>query len=201
MNKLRPFAFNHPLKQELEHLLSIQGDLHRAKEALQFLLDSPPFIRESGVVASALYTQALVSYVRCFALGRRKRLDRSVFNANPAMLANHNDVKSIRDQHVAHPVGKLERWDILAAATDETSGALGLGVHNWFFAGAALKDLKAFRQLALFVDKQLQARITLVGDALAKQVIGPKATWRSAQKTFNRHVTSEEVYGPTRFGQ
>lgn len=200
MKKLQPFAFDHPLKQELEHLLSVQGDLHRTKEARQFLLGSPPLFRESGIIASALYTQSLVSYVRCFTSGRRKGLDRNIFDANATMLATHDDVKTIRDQHIAHPVGKLERWDVLVAAKDESSTAVGLGVHNWFFAGAAPKDLKVFLQLVLFVDKQLQARINLVGDALAKQVIGPKATWRMAQKAFHRYITVEDVYGPTRVG-
>lgn len=197
----RPFSFENPLKDELEHLLSTLGDLRRAKQALGYLHSSPGLFREGGAIASALYTQALVSYVRCFTSGRRKGLDASIFDGHPKLAERHKEVKGIRDRHIAHPVSELERWDVLVAAESETSGVVGLGVHNWFFVGGAQADIKAFLQLIAFVDKKVSVKLTAVGNALAKELMGSKATWRTAQKSFWEHITHEQVYGPTKIDE
>jgi len=197
MTTVRPFTFSHPLKEELERFLSLQGDLRRAKNAIQFLIGQPPLFQESGVVASALYTQALVSYVRCFTSGRRKGLTLEIFAGKPELLVKHQDIKGIRDKHVAHPVDNLERWDVLVAARGETGKAVGLGIHSWFFVSAATDELRSFLQLIMFVERWIKSRIQEVGDSLAKVVIGPRATWRSAQRAFRKEFSKEKVNGPT----
>lgn len=153
--------------------------------------------RESGVVASALYTQALVSYVRCFTSGRRKGLDTAIFSGREDLRTAHNEFKDIRDKHVAHPVGKLEHWGILVAAKDPNSPAVGLGLQNWFYVGAPLAELKAFLKLISFVEKHLDQEVKRIGDLLAKAIVGPNATWKSAERAFHRHITQEQIY-PTR---
>ena len=67
---LSAFGFDHPLKSELERLLSIQSDVRRAVSALRMLAPPSSLMRESGIIGMALYTQALVWYVRCFASDR-----------------------------------------------------------------------------------------------------------------------------------
>jgi hypothetical protein len=191
---MHPYGFDHPLKASLEHLLSARGDIHRAKEAIQILVGAPMLFRESGVVARALYTQALVSYVRCFTSGRRKGLDTAIFSDREDMLTAHNEFKDIRDKHVAHPVGKLEHWGILVAAKDPNSPAVGLGLQNWFYVGAPLAELKAFLKLILFVENHLDDEVNRTGDLLAKAIVGPKATWRSAERAFHRRITQEQIY-------
>ena len=195
---VRPFAFTNPVKDELEHVLSVLGDLRRAKQTLGFLHNTPSLFSESGAIAGALYTQALVSYVRCFTSGRRRGIDTEIFSGRADMLAIHKDVKGIRDRHVAHPVGELERWDILVAAEDLDSPAVGLGVHNWFFVGPAPAEVERFMTLIRFVDGLVEARITELGNELAREILGPEATWESAQESFWKHVSRDQVYGATR---
>lgn len=193
----RPFSFEHPLKSELERLLSLENDLRRAQGAIQTLINSTHLLQGSGTISTALYTQALVSYIRCFSSGRRKGIERSIFDASPELALVHDKIKQIRDKHVAHQIGKLERWDILVAAKDSTSRAIGLGVHFWSYAYAARADLLKFQKLTKFVTKHVEANIKSLGDSLAKKAIGPRATWRSAQKSFYKNITQEDIYGPT----
>ena len=108
------------------------------------------------------------------------------------------DVKSVRDKHVAHPVSELEHCNILVAAADAESPAVGLGVRYWFLSGGDDKHMKQFLQLARFTAKQVSAEVRAKGDELSKQVLGPRATWRSAQRAFYRTVSEEAVYGPVR---
>ena len=195
---LSAFGFNHPIKSELERLLSIQSDLRRTVSALQMLAPPSPLMRESGSIGMALYTQALVSYFRCFASGRRKGLSQDIFSSKPVFLAIFTDVKSIRDKHVAHPVSEHEHCNILVAASDANSQAVGLGVRYWFFAGGDDKHMKQFLQLAKFTDKHVSSEVRAKGDELSKEILGPRATWRSAQRDFYRAVSEEAVYGPIR---
>jgi hypothetical protein len=113
------------------------------------------------------------------------------------MLAAHNEFKDIRDKHIAHPVGKLEHWGILVAAKDPESPALGLGLQNWFSVGAPQAELKAFLKLITFVETHIDAEIKRIGNLLAQAIIGPKATWKTAERAFHRHITQEQVY-PTK---
>ncbi|RJX34084.1 MAG: hypothetical protein C4516_00010 [Oxalobacter sp.] len=196
--QLRAFGFNHPLKVELERLITIQADLERTLRCLQMLVPPSRLMRESGTIGMALHTQALVSYVRCFTSGRRKGLSTDIFLGKPTYFATHEKIKTIRDKHVAHAVGEEEHCNVLVAAKDETSPAEGLGVRYWFFAGGDDKYMKNFLNLAEFANKYVGAEIQNVGNALAKEIMKPQTTWKRAQNAFYRYVSREEVYGPTR---
>jgi hypothetical protein len=194
--KLTVFQFEHPLKSDLERLWTIEADLARTLQALELLIGPPEFFRVAGYFASALYTQALVSYVRCFTSGRRKGLERSLLEEHPELLKIHDDIKEIRDRHVSHPVSDYERCNLLVAAESADSPARGLGVHHLFFSGAGPQDLKNFRKLVSFVHRQITAQLNQVGNQIAKEAIGKRATWKSAQKNFWSSVSGEDVYGP-----
>jgi len=198
INKHNAFGFNHPLKAEFEHLLSVEADLRRAATALRCLVSPSPVMLEGGIFGAALYTQALVSYVRCFSSGRRKGLNQDIFAKNPALLAAHADIKSIRDKHVSHPVSEHEHCNVLVAAENQDAPAVGLGVRYWFFVGGDQKHMRQFLKVTEFASKYVQREIKVKGDKLAKLVIGPRATWKSAQASFHRCLNHEQVYGPTR---
>ena len=194
--KLSVFQLQHPQRAELERLWTIEGDLSRTLQALELLVGPPEFFRVSGLLASALYTQALVSYVRCFASGKRKGLDSIILEDVTELKEIHEHVKSIRDRHVAHPVGDFERCTLLVAAKDTKSKSKGLGVHHLYFSGAGPDDLKKFRKLVEFVRKRVNEKLEAVGTQIARDVISPRATWKSSQNIFWKRVNGEDVYGP-----
>jgi hypothetical protein len=197
-NGYSAFGFDHPLKAELEHLISIDADLRRTATALRFLVSPSPLMQEAGIIGMALYTQALVSYVRCFSSGRRKGLSQDIFITKPELLAAHTDIKSVRDKHVAHPVSEHEHCNILVAAETPDASAVGLGVRYWFFAGGDQKHMRLFLKVTEFASKHVQREIKAKGNELAKLVMGPRATWRSAQAAFHSCLDEEQVYGPVR---
>ena len=197
-NKFSAFGFDHPLKSELEHLLSIDKDLQRTATALRCLVSPSPLINESGILGTALYTQALVSYVRCFSSGRRKGLGQEIFAEKPELLAAHTDIKLIRDKHVAHSVSNHEHCNVLVAAKNPDAPAVGLGIRYWFFVGGDQKHMRLFLKATTFASKHVQREIKVKGNELAKLVIGPRATWRSAQASFHSCISDEQVYGPIR---
>ena len=192
------YGFNHPLKTEVENLLSLHADIMRARSALGILI-SPINDRgiDAGVIGSALYTQALVSYARCFSSGRRKGLQPSIFDPKPELLAIHLDIKAIRDKHVAHPVNELEHCNVLVAAENLEAPAVGLGVRYWFLVGGDQQSLRDFLKITEFAAKHVLKQVHVKGNELAKAVIGPRATWKSAQVAFHKILTDEQVMGPT----
>ena len=199
MKQLLVFGFDHPLKIELERLLTIQADLQRAIRCLGMLVPPSSLLHDSGTIGMALHTQALVSYVRCFTTGRRKGLSANdTYAANPEYLSLHADIKALRDKHVAHAVGDDEHCTILVAAKDETAPAAGLGVRYWFYAGSDHKHMKRFLKLAEFAHKAVAEQVQQTGDELARTVVGPRATWRRAKASFYKSVSDQDVYGPTR---
>lgn len=193
---LSVYEFEHPKKAELERLWTLEADLQRTLQALDLLVGPPEFFRVAGFLASALYTQALVSYIRCFTSGRRKGIDRSMLDSKPDLQKIHDDVKLIRDQHVSHPVSDYERCTLLLAANSSSAKPQGLGVHHLFFSGAGPKDLKDFRRLVKYVHKEVVNELNQIGTVIARDLIGPRITWRNAQKKFWRSVNGEDVYGP-----
>lgn len=196
--QLRPFSFDDPLKTELERLITIHADLRRAASCLRALVPPSELIRKSGVIGMALHTQALVSYVRCFASGRRKGLSADVYASKPEYLAIHNEVKVLRDKHVAHSVGEDEHCNVLVAAKDETSPAKGFGVWYGFFVGGDPKYMKNFLKITEFSIKHVSAEIEKTGNELSKKYLGSKATWKKALHIFYQHVSEEAVYGAIR---
>ncbi|MGV3681343.1 MAG: hypothetical protein ACO1PM_16705 [Acidovorax sp.] len=193
-SKLSPYSFDDPLKDELESLITIEGDLQRAIRSLQLLAPPAQLLQESGVIGSALYTQALISYSRCFATGKRSKLNSSIFSGNAHQLALHQEIKDLRDKHAAHSVGPHEHCSIMVAAKDPNSKAEGLGVQYWFFVGGDAAHMKAFLKLAMFAQKHVRAERKRVGDQLAKKYLGPRSTWQKAQEHFYRTVEREDLY-------
>ena len=195
--EIQLFQFQHPYKERLEDLQMIRADLGRAVECLRVLSGPPPLHTHAPVFAAALQTQALVSYVRCFSTGRRTALNRDIFAANTKFAKDHEEFKKVRDQHVAHPAGPHEHSELIVAAESPESPAIGIGSYNFFFAGFAPKDLRRFLSLVRFVARHAEAEEKRLGDDMARNIIGPKATYAKARGVFHHVVDSEQLY-PTK---
>ena len=138
-----------------------------------------------------------MSYVRCFATGRRSALTRAVFAIDPEMEKQHEEFKNIRDQHVAHPVGRHEHNELIVAAKSAGSAAKGIGSYNFFLAGLTAKDLRRLLKLVRFVDRLAQEEEANLGNELAREMMGHKATYTKAKRAFALLIHEEQLY-PTR---
>jgi hypothetical protein len=188
------YKFEHRNKDRLEDLQMIQSDLGRAIECVQILLGPPPLHKHAPVFATALQTQALVSYIRCFSTGRRTSLNREVFLAKPELEKDHDEFKKLRDQHVAHPAGSHEHNELIVAADSQDSAAYGIGSYNFFFAGSVPKDLKRFLSLLLYVMKQAKEEETRLGNEMAREMISSKSSWTKAKLAFYKVIHHEQLY-------
>ena len=182
---MHAFGFNHPDKERLEHLLSIRGDLGRSEEALSSLLDRAALFGGGGLLAEAIFTVAVIAYVRCFASGRRKGLSPDIFATKPRLRKAHEEFKSIRDQHIAHPVGILENLHVLVAAVDPSSPAQGVGSLGIFFSHIQKRStLLLLRQVVRYALAHVDQQIDVVGSTLASEILGKPISWKDSQKAF-----------------
>lgn len=175
----------------------IRRDLRTAIECVQILLGPPPLHQHAPVFATALQTQALVSYVRCFSTGRRTALTRGIFAKKPELEAAHDEFKKLRDQHVAHPAGKHEHNELLLAAKTPDWPAHGLGSYSFFFVGFAVKDMRRFLSLLKFVAEEAEQEERQLGNELAREVVGPKSSYLKAKRAFAAVIHDEQLY-PTK---
>ncbi|MBW5284573.1 hypothetical protein ACS0Y7_04535 [Burkholderia gladioli] len=199
---MKAFGFNYPLKNQLEHVLGMSHDMKTTRDCLRLLIGPPSNVGGASLISKALYTQALVSYVRCFASGRRNFLRRTIFDSRPDLADIHDQFKGMRDRHISHSVDdSLEHVKILVAAEDETAPAQGLGVQFWHFMGDGPDGLRKFLTLVEFVVDYLDNEETRLGDELAQRVLGPDTTWKAAKRAFNESLQyNDPVYGPTMLG-
>lgn len=193
------FRFDDPQKSELESLIIVKRGLERTISCLEILAPPSDLMRKGGVIGMALYTQALVSYVRCFTTGKRKGLSPvETYVKKPEFLALHAEIKVIRDKHIAHSVDEAEHCNVLVGAKDMSSPAIGLGVRYWFYLGGDEKQLKAFLLMAKYAASKVEKEIGLKGNLVAKKILGSRATWKGAQRAFHNAVSDEAVYGPSK---
>jgi hypothetical protein len=188
--------FNHPEKIVLQELLLVKADLHRAKQCIQLCLGPPYLASHAGLFAMAVNTQALISYMRCFGGGKRKGLKREIYTSRPELLEIHDKMKKLRDQHIAHSAGPHEHLNLVVAAESPHSAAVGIGVYTFFLAADNPKSLREFLRLVNFAEKYVSAEVTRIGNAMAKDLIGPKATWKKALQSFYEQINSEQLYSP-----
>ena len=84
------------LRSVIELCKRLDTELERAEDEADNLL------------IEALWTAALVKYVRCFTSGKRFGLDPSVFDGLAGASETHQYFKNMRDKHVAHSVNPFE---------------------------------------------------------------------------------------------
>jgi hypothetical protein len=100
----------HSVYRDLEFVIEVSSYLVRLLEQREQQLGQPTSVGSSGAHEQALYTAALVAYMRCFGSGKRKnRLDESIFSGDAAhLLERHRYYKNTRDKHIAHSVNAFE---------------------------------------------------------------------------------------------
>lgn len=126
---LREYEGEHA--QELAEWLSIGNDLIHVMEAAKKLIELMDAKNEDATLQRALWSSAVVAYVRCFSTGRRVSLDPSVYKeleGDP--LAPHQFYVDARNKHVAHPVNVFEETKIglLVGSKGEVRGVGNLSV-------------------------------------------------------------------------
>ena len=189
--------FKHPQKADLEGLLLVKADLHRAKQCIQLCLGPPYLASHAGLFAMAVNTQALISYARCFGGGKkRKGLNREIYSSTPELLAIHDEMKKLRDQHIAHSSGPHEHINLIVAADSAYKPALGIGIYEFFLAADNPTSLRKFLKLVNFAESYVSKEITRIGNIVAKDVMGSKATWKKALDSFYSHISSSQIYSP-----
>jgi hypothetical protein len=113
------------------------------------------------------------------------------------MEAMHDEFKNIRDQHVAHPAGPHEHNELIVAAESADSAARAIGSYNFYFSGFPEKDLRRLLRFIRHVDRQAQDEENRLGDELARDLVGPRATYAKVQRAFISLVSQEQLY-PTK---
>jgi len=87
---------------------------------LLVLLEKP---KQDGPHVRALFTAALVAYVRCFSTGvRSAKVNPDIFASIEGALQRHQSIKDMRDKHIAHSVNAFEDTSIGAVLSDPAAG-------------------------------------------------------------------------------
>jgi hypothetical protein len=114
--------------------------------------------KENDPVANtALYTAALVTYIRCFTSGKRIPLAPEIFKDLPGEpLVVHQQLKDTRDKHVAHSVNAFEltRAGALVGSTE----VLGVGAFVMNRSSDDEQGVEQLGRLAHFARLHLQQK-------------------------------------------
>ncbi len=105
----------------LADLAAIFQDLDFVTETLKRLIDLLETKDKDWVLIQSLWSAALISYIRCFATGKRYGLDPdTIYSLNESAIEFHNYHKDLRDKHIAHSVNPFEqvRVDIQLSPTN-----------------------------------------------------------------------------------
>ena len=109
MDELPVVRVDFPEAKRLADLASIFQDLSFTIQACQGLLDVMKGEPKDAILMQSIWTAALISYVRCFATGKRFGLSEETIShleGNPIDV--HRFYKNLRDKHIAHSVNPFE---------------------------------------------------------------------------------------------
>lgn len=95
--------------KKLADLASIHQDLIFVSRSLKRLLQLLKEGSKNELLIQALWSVALVAYVRCFSEGRRSNLSEDVFKDIAGATETHRFYKNLRDKHIAHSVNPFEQ--------------------------------------------------------------------------------------------
>jgi hypothetical protein len=120
--------------KELADLIGLHNDLASVVEMTRRLSE---MLRQDeqdqdGLMVKSLWTSALVTYIRCFASGKRYGLTESIYSELPGEpTTTHKYYKDTRDKHIAHSVNAFEETVIGIILSNEESQPIEvLGVAN-----------------------------------------------------------------------
>lgn len=146
-------------------------------------LDKPETDRDN-VTIEALWTAALVKYVRCFTSGKRGELDATVFEGVDGALDTHQYFKNMRDKHVAHSVNPFEGVGvrILLSGELEECVAEGIAVLQHRLVCTDREGVRTLERLACLAQRNVRDRCHALKDDLFACAKGqPPGTFRPDQ--------------------
>lgn len=166
---------------------SINQDLTFCIEACTRLLEMERTKSDDELVKRSLWSSSLVSYVRCFAFGKRLGLNaEDVFgNLKGEPIAAHQWYKDMRDKHLAHSVNPYEQMKVglvLSPPESEVTQIVGVQTSAISFVYADEVGIEQLLQLASiarrFVGikaKELEVEVIDVGKGMSIEQLKRKA--------------------------
>jgi hypothetical protein len=178
-------SFEHRLKPELERWLILAARLKEVREALSFVTEllAKGSSRRKEIeldgkdiqLVRGLYCFAVVTYIRCFATGRRRGLNIADVNGlTPIDLETHAAIHMLRNRHFAHPVADEEGASVLIVQSRGSRHA-GFAVFNVVLASSSSGDVRRFTALVRKVARYVELKENAAGDALAQATFGRQA--------------------------
>jgi hypothetical protein len=184
-----------PSAQELADLTSIFQDLGFVVECCDRLLDSLESSDRDPVLAQALWSAALVAYVRCFGTGKRLGLDASLVEQvglEGEVQAWHQYLRNMRDKHVAHSVNPFET--VLVGAVLTPSGKRDRKVEG--VTVLALKHITSADQGVYQLRQLAKALLRKVGESCKAQTEKVQADAEALDiRELDEHP-STRIYAP-----
>jgi len=169
-----------PLVNELKTSMSLGRDIRFALtsiEVLTTMLSLPQQTEGAEVAGRALFSSAAVSYARCFASGRRKKIPVDILDLLPPIaLAVHERVVQLRNQHIAHSVDPtVEKTEVRYSALDD--GTTGLLVLSVGMVAPTGSECVAFRDLLAALDRYFEWEYEVLADrVIAEEERARKST-------------------------
>lgn len=180
------FHFTHHRKAEVEELLITDGRLEEVQDALRQFLKLVPNREQhweseqpDSLYPRSLYCFAAITYARCFASGRRKKLEiDDIVSLTQKDRELHESVRRLRNQYFAHAVADEEGAHVLLYAKPGEKDPSGFTVMQVVLMGDSNSTARRFLSLVGKIRKHVQLRIADAGDEIAKAHFGASATWQ-----------------------
>lgn len=136
-----------PAAQDLAGIAGVVNDLSFAVDAVARLLAMPEKTRDDITLTRALWSSALIAYMRCFSPGVRYSLKPTIFSTVPGADAAHQFFSDLRNKHVAHPVNAFEDCGVGLLVDPGTAQVLHAGELLLFQLTPGEQNLKVFQSL------------------------------------------------------
>ncbi len=166
----------------LADLEGLKQDLIAVAETCNRLADLLKIDSKDHILVEALWTSALIRYVRCFAEGKRYGLRESIFDGlNGDPIGTHRLFIDVRNKHIAHSVNPLEQTHVGLVLERPERGKKVIGV-------AAL----AFRQIA--GDGRLVGQLGALAKVLAEKVAALAKEFEQKVLQIGMALPVEDLY-------
>ena len=156
-----------------------------------------PAAERDNLTIEALWTAALVKYVRCFTSGKRTELDASVFEDINGARDTHQYFKNMRDKHVAHSVNPFEGVGVRVLLSGEPGQCLveGIVVFQHRLVSSDEEGARTLERLASIAQRDVRLRCKTMKDDLL--------TWAKTQPpgTFTPDQLGMVAPGPEQAGE
>lgn len=108
---------------------------------------------QDALMARSLWTSALITYMRCFATGKRHGLTEAIYAHLPGEpIATHGYYKDVRDKHIAHSVNAFEETligVILSSQEGDSIDVLGVASMSAFRVYDSVEGVEQLGMLAV----------------------------------------------------